>query len=149
MPIIETVRVELTAAMKAGDAHRRDIMRLLLAALGNARIEAQHDLSDDEAMRVLQREAKQRRESIEAYREGGRDDLVQVEQRELELIESFLPAALSEQEAIEMARSAIAEVGAGGPGDVGKVMGPLMKRIDGRFDGRRANELVQELLASG
>ncbi len=149
MPIVETVRSELTAAMKAGDARRRDIMRLLLAALGNARIEAQHDLSDDEAVRVLQREAKQRRESIEEYRKGGRDDLVHVEQRELEVIDAFLPAPLSEQEASEMARSVIAEVGAGGPGDVGKVMGPLMRRIDGRFDGRRANELVQELLASG
>lgn len=148
MPLVETLRSELTVAMKAGDTRRRDMMRLLLAALGNARIEAQHDLSDDEAMRVLQREAKQRRESIEAYREGGRDDLVHVEQRELELIDSFLPASLSEQEASEMARSVIAEVGAGGPGDVGKVMGPLMKRIDGRFDGRRANELVRELLAS-
>lgn len=148
MPLVETLRSELTVAMKAGDTRRRDMMRLLLAALGNARIEAQHDLSDDEAMRVLQREAKQRRESIEAYREGGRDDLVHVEQRELELIDSFLPASLSEQEASEMARSVIAEVGAAGPGDVGKVMGPLMKRIDGRFDGRRANELVRELLAS-
>lgn len=148
MPLVETLRSELTVAMKAGDTRRRDMMRLLLAALGNARIEAQHDLSDDEAMRVLQREAKQRRESIEAYREGGRDDLVHVEQRELELIDSFLPASLSEQEASEMARSVIAEVGAAGSGDVGKVMGPLMKRIDGRFDGRRANELVRELLAS-
>lgn len=148
MPIVETLRSELTVAMKAGDARRRDMMRLLLAALGNARIEAQHDLSDDEAIRVLQREAKQRRESIEAYRDGGRDDLVHAEQRELELIDSFLPAPLSEQEASEMARSVIAEVGAGGPGDVGKVMGPLMKRIDGRFDGRRANELVRKLLAS-
>ena len=148
MPIVETLRSELTTAMKAGDACRRDMMRLLLAALVNARIEAQHDLSDDEAIRVLQREAKQRRESIEAYRDGGRDDLVHAEQRELELIDSFLPAPLSEQEASEMVRSVIAEVGAGGPGDVGKVMGPLMKRIDGRFDGRRANELVRELLAS-
>lgn len=148
MPIVETLRSELTVAMKAGDTRRRDMMRLLLAALGNARIEAQHDLSDDEAIRVLQREAKQRRESIEAYRDGGRDDLVHAEQRELELIDSFLPAPLSEQEASEMVRSVIAEVGAGGPGDVGKVMGPLMKRIDGRFDGRRANELVRELLAS-
>ena len=148
MPIVETLRSELTTAMKTGDARRRDMMRLLLAALGNARIEAQHDLSDDEAIRVLQREAKQRRESIEAYRDGGRDDLVHAEQRELELIDSFLPAPLSEREASEMVRSVIAEVGAGGPGDVGKVMGPLMKRIDGRFDGRRANELVRELLAS-
>lgn len=148
MPIVETLRSELTVAMKAGETRRRDMMRLLLAALGNARIEAQHDLSDDEAIRVLQREAKQRRESIEAYRDGGRDDLVHAEQRELELIDSFLPAPLSEQEASEMARSVIAEVGAGGPGDVGKVMGPLMKRIDGRFDGRRANELVRKLLAS-
>ncbi len=149
MSIVETIRSEMTAAMKSGDARRRDIMRLLLASLDNARIEARHELDDGEAIRVLQREAKQRRDSIEEYEKGGRDDLVRGEQEELEAISAFLPAALTDDEVAELARAVIAELGAGGSEDLGKVMGPLMQRIAGRADGRRANELVRELLAAG
>lgn len=149
MSIVETIRSDMTAAMKSGDARRRDIMRLLLASLDNARIEARHELDDGDAIRVLQREAKQRRDSIEEYEKGGRDDLVRGEQEELEAITAFLPAGLTDDEVAELARAVIAELGAGGPEDLGKVMGPLMQRIAGRADGRRANELVRELLAAG
>ena len=148
MPIVDTVRSEMTAAMKSGDARRRDIMRLLLASLGNARIDAGHELDDDEAVQALQREAKQRRDSVEEYSKGGRDDLAQAEQEELDVINVFLPAALSEQELAALAREVIAEVGAGGSGDLGMVMRPLMERVSGRADGGRVNELVRELLAS-
>ena len=149
MPIVDTVRSEMTAAMKSGDARRRDIMRLLLASLGNARIDAGHELDDDEAVQALQREAKQRRDSAEEYSKGGRDDLAQAEQEELDVINVFLPAALSEEELAALAREVITEVGAGGSGDLGTVMRPLMERVSGRADGRRVNEVVRELLASG
>ncbi len=149
MSIVETIRSEMTAAMKSGDARRRDIMRLLLASFDNARIEARRELDDDDAVRVLQREAKQRRDSIEEYEKGGRDDLVRGEQEELEAITAFLPAGLTDDEVAELARAVVAELGASGPEDLGKVMGPLMQRIAGRADGRRANELVRELLAAG
>lgn len=135
--------------MKSRDARRRDIMRLLMAALDNARIEAGHDLSDDEAVTTLQREAKQRRDSVEEYRKGDREDLAQAEQEELDVIAVFLPEALSDDEVAAFVREAIAEVGAEGPGDVGKVMRPLMERVAGRADGRRVNELVREQLATG
>lgn len=135
--------------MKSRDARRRDIMRLLMAALDNARIEAGHDLSDDEAVTTLQREAKQRRDSVEEYRKGDREDLAQAEQEELDVIAVFLPEALSDEEVVAFVREAIAEVGAEGPGDVGKVMRPLMERVAGRADGRRVNELVREQLATG
>lgn len=135
--------------MKSRDARRRDIMRLLMAALDNARIEAGHDLSDDEAVTTLQREAKQRRDSVEEYRKGDREDLAQAEQEELDVIAVFLPEALSDDEVAALVREAIAEVGAEGPGDVGKVMRPLMERVAGRADGRRVNELVREQLATG
>lgn len=148
MPIVDTVRSEMTAAMKAGDARRRDIMRLLLSALGNARIELRHDLSDEEAVTALQREAKQRRDSIEEYAKGDRQDLVQVEQEELDVIAGFLPQPLSEQEISALARTVIAEVEASGPGDLGKVMRPLMERAAGRADGRRLSEIVRELLTA-
>ncbi len=148
MPIVETVRSEMTVAMKSGDSRRRDIMRLLLSALHNARIALGHDLSDDEAVGVLQREAKQRRDSIVEYRKGDRDDLARAEQEELDVIDVFLPAALSDDELAELARAVVVEVGAGGPADLGKVMGPLMQRVSGRADGGRVNALVRELLSS-
>jgi hypothetical protein len=149
MTIQQTLRAELAAAMKGREAARRDTLRLLLASLHNARIEAGHELSDDEAVRVLQREAKERRESIEEFRKGNREDLVESETQELAVIESFLPTAMSEDEALEIVRAVIAETGASNARDLGKVMGPLVQRLGGRFDGRRANELVRELLGSG
>jgi uncharacterized protein YqeY len=145
--IVDQVRAEMTAAMKSGDALRRDTLRLLVAALDNARIAAGHALSDEEAVRALQREARQRRDSIEEYRKGHRDDLAGREQYELGLIEAYLPQALSEDELRALVRATIDELGATAPTDVGKVMGPLMARIAGRADGRRANEIVRELLA--
>jgi uncharacterized protein YqeY len=145
--IVDQVRAEMTAAMKSGDALRRDTLRLLVAALDNARIAAGHALSDEEAVRALQREARQRRDSIEEYRKGHRDDLAEREQYELGLIEAYLPQALSEDELRALVRATIDELGATAPTDVGKVMGPLMARIAGRADGRRANEIVRELLA--
>ena len=146
--LVEQIRGELTEAMRAGETRRRDILRLLIAAFDNARIAAGHALSDDEAHAALQREAKQRRDSITEYRKGGREDLASAEQEELDLIQSYLPAVLSAEELRTLAGEVIAEVGASGPGDLGKVMGPLMERVRGRADGREANALVRELLAA-
>ncbi len=146
MALTQTIQQEMTAAMRAGDAGRRDALRLLIAAFQNARIAAGHELADDEAIRVLQREAKQRRDSIVEYERAAREDLVQREQEELAVIEGYLPQALSEPEVEELARAAITEVGASGPGDLGRVMRPLMERVAGRADGRRVTELVRGLL---
>lgn len=149
MPLSDTLRTQLNAALRGGDTVRRDALRLLISSIHNAQIEAGHELDDDEVLRVLQREAKERRESIEEFRKGNRPDLVESEQRELAIIEEFLPAQMTDAEALEIVRSVIAEAGASGPRDLGKVMGPLMQRLGGRYDGRRANELVRELLGSG
>jgi uncharacterized protein YqeY len=137
----------MLTATKAGDRQRRDTLRLLIAALENGRIEAGHDLSEDEAMKVLQKEAKQRRDSIDEYRKGGRDDLVASEEQELVVIEGFLPEQLDDAEVRRLVEETIAEVGATGLDDLGKVMGPLMKKLDGRADGRAANAIVRELLS--
>ena len=147
--LAETIRADMTAAMRAGEAKRRDTLRLLIAALDNARIAAQHDLSDEESVVALQREARQRRDSIEEYGKGGREDLVASEQAELEIIGAYLPEELTEQELSAAVDEAIAEVGASGPGEMGKVMGPLMGRVRGRADGRRVSALVRERLAGG
>jgi uncharacterized protein YqeY len=148
MPLVSQIREDMTAAWRAGDIRRRDTLRLLIAALDYARIAAGHDLDDSQATTALQREARQRRDSIEQYQAGGRADLVEVEQQELEIINSYLPADLSDDELAALTRSVIAEVGASGPGDLGKVMGPLMKQVAGRAEGGRVNALVREMLAS-
>ena len=114
--IVETIHSEMTAAMKSGDTTRRDVMRLLIAAINNTRIELGHDLS---------------------------------EQQELDVISTFLPAGLTEDEVASLVGDVIAEVGAASPGDVGKVMKPLMERIAGRADGKHVSELVREQLAAG
>jgi len=143
----ETIRSEMLDATRARDNVRRDTLRLLVAAVENGRIDLGHELSDDETLRVLQKEAKQRRESIEEYRKGNRDDLVQQEQQELEIIQTYLPEQLSEDEVRQLVEETIAEVGATGADDLRNVMGPLMKKLEGRADGRVANAMVRELLA--
>lgn len=145
--IQETIRTEMTAAWKGGDTERRDALRLLLAAFKNAEIDLGHTLTDDETLRVLQKEAKQRRDSITEYEKARRDDLVAKEQAELTVIEGFLPAQLSDDELRDMARALIAEVGASGASDVGKVMRPMLERVAGRADGSRVNQAVREILA--
>ncbi len=99
-------------------------------------------------LRVLRREARQRRDSIEEYTKGNRPDLVAQEEAELAVIESYLPAMMEDDELRAAAAAIVAEVGAAGPGDIGKVMGPLLKRLGDRADGRRVNEVVRELLAA-
>ena len=143
----ETIRSEMLDATRARDNVRRDTLRLLVAAVENGRIDQGHELSDDETLRVLQKEAKQRRESIEEYRKGNRDDLVQQEQQELEIIQTYLPEQLSEDEVRQLVEETIAEVGAIGADDLRNVMGPLMKKLEGRADGRVANAMVRELLS--
>ena len=148
MPIVQQIRDQLPEAVRAGDTRQRDILRLLIAAFDNVRIAAHHELSDDEAITTLQREAKQRRDSIEQYRAGGRDDLVRHEQDELDFIVALLPAELSPEELTAMVSAVIAEVGAAGPKDMGKVMGSLVKRVAGRADGAQVSALVREQLAN-
>lgn len=146
MPLVQQIQAELPEAMRGGDTRRRDILRLLIAAFNNARIALGHELSDDEAIQTLQREAKQRRESIEQFAAGGRQDLVDHEQEELDLILSYLPADLTDEELRAMVQDAVAQSGATSAKDLGKVMGPLMKRVGGRADGTRVNAMVREAL---
>jgi uncharacterized protein len=145
--IQETIRSEMTTAWKGGATERRDALRLMLAAFKNAEIDLGHTLTDDETLRVLQKEAKQRRDSITEYEKAKRADLVAKEQVELTIIEEFLPSQLSDEELQALARAVIAEVGATGMSDVGKVMRPLLERVAGQADGSRVNQAVREILA--
>jgi hypothetical protein len=148
MPLKEQLNADLRDAMRGGDLATRDTIRLALAAIHNAEIAAGHALDEGETIAVLAKEAKQRRESIEEFRKGNRQDLVDKEEAELAVLSRYLPQQASREEIVDAARRVAREVGASGPKDVGKVMPVLVQELRGRADGRVINEIVREVLAA-
>ena len=148
MPLKEQLSADLREAMRQRDDGRRDALRLALSALHNAEIAAGAELDEAGVQAVLAKEAKQRRESIEEFRKGGRQDLVGKEEAELAVLSGYLPQQAERAEIIEAAKGVMAELGASGPKDIGKVMPVLMQQFRGRADGRDVNEVVRELLGS-
>lgn len=138
---------DYNAAMRAGDARRKETLRLLRAAVKSAEIDKRAPLTDEEVWAVLLRQAKQRRDSIEQFKLGGRADLVEQEEAELAIIEEYLPKPLSRAEIEELARAIIAELGVSGMGSLGQVMSRLMPRVKGRADGKLVNEVVRSVLS--
>ncbi len=147
MSLKEQFSADLKEAMRQRDALRRDVLRMALAAFQNAEIASGAALDEDAALAVVAKQAKQRRESIEEFRKGGRQDLVDKEEAELAILATYLPQQVTRDEVAAAAREVIEETGASGPGDLGKVMPVLMQRFSGRADGREVNEVVRELLA--
>jgi uncharacterized protein len=147
MTLIDDMEQELKDAMLAHDTERRDALRLLLASLRSAEKDLQRPLSGDEELQVLQRERKRRLEAAEAFRAGGREEQAEKEERELEVLEEFLPAQLSEDELEEIVDDVIAEVGATSLRQLGRVMADVMPQVAGRADGSRVSQLVREKLA--
>jgi uncharacterized protein YqeY len=147
MSRIQEIEGEIKEAMRARDAERRDALRLIVNALKNSEKELQRPLSDDEELQVLQRERKRRAEAAEAFRSGGREAQAEAEERELAILEEFMPAPLSEDEIEEIVDDAIAEVGATSMADLGRVMADVMPQIAGRADGSVVSQLVREKLA--
>jgi hypothetical protein len=147
MSLIAGIEGELKDAMRAGDAERRDALRLILNALRAAEKELQRPLKDDEELQVLQRERKRRLEAAEAFRSGGREEQAQKEERELEILEEFMPEPLSDEELEEIVDDVMAEVGATSMGDFGRVMADVMPQVAGRADGSAVSQLVREKLA--
>jgi uncharacterized protein YqeY len=143
----ERVQTDIAAAMRAGDGLRRDVLRMVASAAYNVEKREGHPLTDDEYLAVLSREVKTRRESVEAFRAGGRDDLVAREEAEIAVIAEYLPAGLSEDEIRALVDEAIATTGAASPRDMGKVMGWLAPKTRGRADGKHVSELVAKALA--
>lgn len=148
MAIKDQMREDLADAMREGDPQKRNTLRLLLAAIKQAEVDGQKLLDDAGVLDVLNKQAKQRRESIEEYSKVGRSDLAFQEQAELDIIETYLPQQMSRAQIEELAQETISQVGATDPKDMGKVMGRLMPQVKGRADGRLVNEVVRELLAS-
>ena len=147
MSLQDRVQTDIAAAMRAGDGLRRDVLRMVSSAAYNVEKRQGHPLTDDEYLAVLTREVKTRRESVEAFRAGGRDDLVAKEEAEIAIVAGYLPAALSEAEVATLVDEAIVATGASSPRDLGKVMGWLSPRTRGRADGKQVSELVARRLA--
>jgi uncharacterized protein len=147
MSLIARLEDELKQAMVARDESRRDALRLILSSLRSAEKELQRPLHDDEELQVLQRERKKRTEAAEAFRGGGREEQALGEERELAVLEEFMPEPLSEDELEEIIDDAIAEVGATSIRDLGRVMADVMPQVSGRADGSVVSQLVREKLA--
>jgi uncharacterized protein YqeY len=145
--LIARIEDELKQATLARDAERRDALRLILSALRGAEKELLRPLKDDEELQVLQRERKRRTEAAEAFRAGDREHQAAAEERELAVLEEFMPAPLSEDEIEEIVDDVIAEVGATSMRDLGRVMADVMPQIAGRADGSTVSQLVREKLA--
>jgi uncharacterized protein YqeY len=136
----------MKGAMKSGDRVTLSTVRLLLSAIHNEEIKARRELTQEETLKVVSSLCRQRQESIDSFRQGGRTDLVEQEQAELEVLHRFLPQQLSEEELRGLIQSAIKEIGAGGVQDLGRVMKEVMPKVSGRTEGRRVNELAKEML---
>jgi uncharacterized protein len=147
MSLIARIEGDLKDAMRARDEERTSTLRLTLAALRSAEKELGRPLKDDEELQVLQRERKRRTEAAEAFRGGGRDERAALEERELAVIEEFMPEPLGEEELERIVDDAIAETGATSLRDLGRVMADVMPQVAGRADGSTVSQLVREKLA--
>ena len=144
MSVLDQIQADVTTAMKAGDRERAGALRLVVSELQKARKE---DAGADE-LAVLRRERKRRLESATQFRSAGRDELAAGEEREAELVAAYLPAELDDAELDRLVDGAIAETGANGPRDMGRVMKPVMAAVAGRADGRRVSSRVKERLGA-
>ncbi|MGZ4291513.1 MAG: GatB/YqeY domain-containing protein [Gaiellaceae bacterium] len=147
MTLITELQQEVQDAMRAGDAARRDALRLILSSLKSAEKDLLRPLSGDEELQVLQRERKKRLEAAEAFRSGGREEQAAKEEAELAVLEEFMPEPLSEEELERIVDDAIAENGATSLREMGRVMADVMPQIAGRADGSAVSQLVREKLA--
>lgn len=148
MSIKDEIMQSVKQAMRAKDAPRRDALRGLQAAIRQVEVDTQKELSDADVLKILQTEAKKRKESIEAFESGGRQDDADKEQYELELIEVYLPEQMSEAEITVIVKAAIEKTGAESAQDMGKLMGVIMPQVRGKADGKLVNQIVRDLLNS-
>ncbi|MGH2454764.1 MAG: GatB/YqeY domain-containing protein [Candidatus Limnocylindria bacterium] len=146
MTLQQRIEAAMRDAMRARDERRTSTLRMAMAAAHNRQIAVGRPLTDDETVEVLGRELKQRRESIEQFRAGSREEMARREEAEAAILAEFLPAALSEAELEAMVTQAIVETGATSPADLGRVMGRVVPQTRGRADGRALAELVRRLL---
>jgi uncharacterized protein YqeY len=148
MSLKARINDDVKAAMRAGDAGRRDALRLLLAAVKQREVDERRELTDADVVSVIDRMTKQRRESIAQFEKGGRQDLAQKERFELGLLQGYMPQALSDAEIATAVAEAISATGAQAPADMGKVMGALKAKLAGRADMGKVSAMVKAKLSS-
>ncbi|ACM04894.1 MULTISPECIES: GatB/YqeY domain-containing protein [Thermomicrobium] len=145
--LAERLLADLQEAVKTGDVTRREVIRFLRAEIKNREIDKGRPLTDEEIIEVIRRQIKMRREAIEQFAQGGRQDLVEREEAQIRVLETYLPQQLSPDELMELARAVVREVGATGPRDMGRVMPVLRERVGPRAEGRAIAEAAQKALA--
>jgi len=143
----ETINDDLKNAMKAKETKKRDALRLLSSAFKQIEVDERKELTDEDVIKIIQKQVKSRNDSATQYKEAGRDDLLQIELDEIALFEVYLPKQLSDEELTAALATIITSVGAKDAKDMGKVMGAASKELAGLADGRRINECVKKLLA--
>ncbi len=144
--LIDEIRNDLKDAMKAQDKLRTSTLRLLISAVRNKEIDSGQQLSDEDLLSVLSTEVKKRRESVEEYTKANRNELAQKEQKEIEILQKYMPEQLSDEEVKGLVEDAVKQSGAVSKKDMGKVMQILMPKVKGKADGRKVSQLVNEKL---
>lgn len=147
MSLQQQISTDMVTALKAGESDKVGVLRMLITAMKNEQIKVGGELSDEQAMKVLATQAKQRKDSITAFEAAGRQDLVDQEASELPFIEVYLPEQMGDEELEKLVKEAIDQVGATSPVDMGKVMGAAMGKVQGKADGGRVSAAVKKLLA--
>jgi len=146
MSLKERLKQDLLTAMKAKDSFKRDVIRFLNSSIKQIEVDERRELSDEEIIKIIQKSVKQREDAIKQFEEASRDDLIEKEKKELEILSSYLPKQLSDEELESIVKEVINEVGAKSMADIGKVMGVAIKKTQGRADGKRINEIVKKVL---
>ena len=147
MALTDRLREDLNQALRKGDKTRLSVIRLLISSINNAQIAKGAPVDDGDVMAVMNKQARQHRESIDAFRKGNRPDLTAKEEAELAVLLEYMPQQMSREEIVAAARQVIEEVGAHGPAEKGKVMSKLMPQLKGKAPGAEINAVVMELLA--
>ena len=146
MSLKEQLTADMKDAMKNKEKNRLAVIRMVRGAIRQQEIDGQKELGEDDVIAVISKEVKMRRDSIEEFKKGGREDLVEKTQAEIDVLMPYLPAQLSEDEVRELVKAAVEQTGASTPKDMGKVMGVLMPKVKGRADGKMVNTIVKSFL---
>ncbi len=146
MSLFDTIQSDMYAAMKSGDKHKTGTLRVALSTLKDKKIEKREDLTDVEAIKIIQNLVKQRKEAADIYKENGRNDLMENENSELEILNAYLPQMMSEDDLRILVQKVVEDTGASSLSDIGKVMPEVMKQSAGKADGKMAQSIVRDLL---
>jgi len=146
MSLFDTIQNDMYAAMKSGDKHKTGTLRVALSTLKDKKIEKRENLTDVEAIKIIQNLVKQRKEAADIYKENDRNDLMENENAELEILNAYLPQMMSEYDLRILVKKVVKDTGASNLSDIGKVMPEVMKQSAGKADGKMAQSIVREFL---